>query len=135
MCVCVCACVCVCLCACVCVYLLCTWKQRVAPFISARGRRGCRGAPSSEALPCTLGKTYLRRSAPGPRRGQLAGPSSSFSPSSHFVLCDSVVSRNEGRTRTLTDHLILFSYVIPLVWHAWHKAFISSSSSSSPPTS
>ena len=48
---------------CVCVYLPGTWEQRVTPLILlstinqtvnmlAGGRRGCRGAPSNEALPC-----------------------------------------------------------------------------------
>ena len=69
--------------------------------------------------------TYLRRSAPGPRRGQLATLTLVHLPS-HFVLRHSFVS-DVARGRNLTpdgsSHLVL--HAILDVWHAWHKTFIS----------
>ena len=93
--VCVCV-VCVCVCARVCTVLV-RGLRRVTPLFSfsmslpVGGRRGCRGAPSNEALPYTPGERTCLVCAWAPSWAA-GGPSSSLSPSSHVVPCDSVVS-------------------------------------------
>ena len=76
--------------------------------IFAGGRRGCRGAPSTEALPCNPGKRTSIACAWAPLwAAGVALTSVDFS--SHFVLRHSFVSDiARAETFPLTDHLILF---------------------------
>ena len=76
--------------------------------IFAGGRRGCRGAPSTEALPCNPGKRTSIACAWAPLwAAGVALTSVHFS--SHFVLRHSFVSDiARAETFPLTDHLILF---------------------------
>ena len=103
----VCLCLCVRVCGCLCANCPRSWaKEITAPllyvFIAHAGaRKGCRGTPLKRN--CTACACVLRDS----------WHPSSFSLSSHFVLCDS-----EGNTHTLTDHLILSCFVC-YVWHIW----------------
>ena len=74
---------------CVCENLPGTWEQRVTPFgfsynIFAGGRRGCRGLRPPKLSPATQ-ENVPASPAPGPRCGQLAGHSLSFT--FHFILC------------------------------------------------
>ena len=76
--------------------------------IFAGGWRGCRGAPSTEALPCNPGKRTSIACAWAPLwAAGVALTSVHFS--SHFVLRHSFVSDiARAETFPLTDHLILF---------------------------
>ena len=99
--------------------------DRLSSFIHfAGGRRGCRGAPSNEALPCTPGKRTCIACAWAPSRA--AGGALIFvHHSSHFVLRHSFVS-DVARGRNLTpdgsSHFVL--HAILNVWHTWDLHFI-----------
>ena len=78
-------------CSCVCVCALLSCMREGAHHPSLGGRRGCRGAPSNEALPCTLGKRTCIACAWAP--SWAAGGALIFvHPSSHFMLRHSFVS-------------------------------------------
>ena len=98
----------------------------------ARGRKRCRGGPSNEIFPYATGNRYLLWSAPGPCRGQLAGPSSSCSPSSHLVLCDSVVSP-KAKAGPIPSRIISSCCRMPFPWSGLlgTKNYISSASDES----
>ena len=80
---------CRCVCVCVCVNLPGTWEQRVSPsvFIQhlCRGTEGLQGSSAYRSSPPATQENVPASPAPGPRCGQLAGHSLSFT--FHFISC------------------------------------------------
>ena len=115
-----------CVCVCVCVCELLSFGRSGARNPSfCTGTEGVQGDSVQRSFP----ENVPALPAPGPRRGQLAGHSSSLIfhfMSFHFVLHHSFAS-SVARAETILpmDHFTSFSYAIPLVWHTWHKTLFS----------
>ena len=113
-------------CVCVCVHFASSCDQEFTTLIFlAGGQRGCRGAPSNEALPCNPGKRTCITCAWAPLWA--AGGALTFVLlSSHFVLRHSFVSDvARGRNLTLDGSSDFVLHASLDVWHAWHKTSIS----------
>ena len=116
LCACVCMCLCVCACVCACTSLVPAIKSSQLSVFLAGGLRGCRGAPSNEALQPR--KTYLHRLRLGPVVGSWRGT---------HLRSPFISFRDVARGRNLTpdgsSHLVL--HAILDVRHAWHRTSIS----------